>query len=87
MCFSLAVSGFSTVMVKSMAKGWLLSANQEPSPHASHGLPEVSMSLIPKGNKADVRRVWKTLYHFRELAQHAFLIALLYGPCAKYCHQ
>lgn len=64
----------------------LLSANQEVSSHASHGLPEMLMPLIPEGNKALVRKVWKTLYHLRELVQYTFLIVPLYGLYAKHCH-
>lgn len=51
-----------------MAAGLALSANQGVSPQALHGLLTVVMPLIPKGSKALVRRVWKTLYHLGELA-------------------
>lgn len=72
-------------MVRAWPRAWLLSANQEVSPHVSHGLPEMLMPLIPEGNKALVREVWKTLYPLR--VQYTFLIALLYGLYAKHCHQ
>lgn len=59
-CFSLAMSGL-------LAQGWLqhsqgLVSQCQPRSftHALHGLPEMLMSLIPEGNKAD-GRVWNLL--------------------------
>lgn len=49
-------------------RAWLLSANLKVLPHAWKGLLAMLVPLFPKGNKADVRRVWKTLYHFREFS-------------------